>query len=98
MHKTKIYPKPYLLGKDPLLDSMGIPMNPGIHVKQSKTSEFWTEFLSIFTGSSDLVGILFSLVLAIFFTGKWVAYLIGKFLLRLNVKKPIARKLMNNSL
>jgi len=74
IHKEKIR----YVGRDERMDSIGIPINPHAHAKQSTTSEFWTDLLTIFIGVDDIVGMFLSILFAIFFTLKWTFYLIGK--------------------
>ena len=80
------------LGRDEKMDSIGIPINPNPHAKQSTKSEFWTELGTIFIGADDIVGFFLSIVLAILFIIKWTFYLIGKYVFRFDIKKPIAKK------
>ena len=47
--------------------NMGIPINPHRHAKKSLRSEFWRDFLAIFTGVDDPVGVVFSVLLAVIF-------------------------------
>ncbi len=73
---------------DRVTESIGMPINPHRHAKQSKKSEFWTDFLEIFTGADDPVGFVRSILLAILFVLKWGIYLIGARLFRLKLNKP----------
>ena len=73
---------------DRITESTGIPINPHRHAKQSKKSEFWTDFLTIFAGVDDPVGFVLSIFLAIAFVLKWGIYLIGAGLFRLKLNKP----------
>jgi len=77
----------HYLGKDPQMDAIGIPINPYTKGKKSLWTEFWTDFIHIFI-ASDILGIFFSILEAIFFIIKWTFFLIGKFILRLNINKP----------
>ena len=80
------------LGRDEKMDSIGVPINPNAHAKQSKKSEFWEDLGSIFVGADDVVGFFLSIILAIFLIIKWIFYLIGKYVLRLKINKPIVKK------
>ena len=77
---------------DRVTESIGIPINPHRHAKQSKKSEFWTDFLTIFSGVDDPVGFVMSVILAIMFTLKWGVFLIGKGIFRLNLVKPRVKR------
>jgi len=66
---------------------MGIPINPHRHAKKSLRSEFWGDFLAIFTGVDDPVGVVFSVLLAVIFLIKWGFFLIGR-LVGLKIKIP----------
>lgn len=70
---------------------MGIPINPHKHAKKSLWSEFWQDFLTIFVGVDDLVGVVFSVILAVFFVFRWGFFLIGK-VLGLRLRMPSVKK------
>jgi len=78
--------------KDRITESIGMPINPHRHAKQPKQSEFWTDFLTIFTGADDPVGFVMSIGIAIAFVLKWGLFLIGAGIFRLKLNKPRVKK------
>lgn len=75
------------------LNSIGIPINPNKHsAKKSLISEFFEGLLLIFIGTGDIIGVVFSLVHAVFFIFHWAFFLIGRFVFRINMNKPEIKK------
>jgi len=70
-----------------------VPINPHPRkAKKSLAAEFWEDFLMIFITADSFIGILLSIVLAIAFLFRWLFFLVGKYLIRLDIKKPSVRK------
>ncbi|MBI5066310.1 hypothetical protein HZA97_08805 [Candidatus Woesearchaeota archaeon] len=65
-----------------------IPINPGKKLaKRSLWSEFAEGFLLIFT-HTDPGGIIFSIINAIIFLTYWIFFLVGKYVLRIDMDNP----------
>lgn len=80
------------LRKDEKTGIVGIPINPNRHAKQSLRSEFWQDFLTIFIGADDIFGFFLSIISAVLFIITWTLFLVGKYVFRLDLKKPKPRK------
>ncbi len=61
-----------------------------MHAKQSLWTEFWTDFIAILSGASDVVGLFLSAVSSIVFIIKWTFFVVGRLILRQDMQKPSA--------
>ena len=70
-----------------------IPMGSGRYAEKSLWNEFWTDFIHIFSaGGPDVIGIIFAVGYSLIFILRWLFFLIERFILKLNVKKPEVKK------
>ena len=80
------------IARDVRMDSIGVPINPNRHAEKTLWQEFWTDFLLIFVGLDDIIGIILSVFIAVMFVIKWGFFLVGRFVLRMNLEKPKTSK------
>lgn len=80
------------IARDARMDSIGVPINPNLHAEKTLWQEFWTDFLLIFVGLDDIIGIILSVFIAVMFVIKWGFFLAGRFVLRMNLEKPKTNK------
>lgn len=81
----------YHIARDARMNSIGIPINPNRHAEKTLWQEFWRDFIGIF-GGADFVGLVLGVICAIFFIISWGFFLVGKFILRMNLEKPKTSK------
>lgn len=69
-----------------------LPINPHRHARKTLWQEFWTDFLGIFIHVDDPVGAVCSVIAAVYFILNWCFYCFGRFILRMKLSKPKAKK------
>ena len=75
------------------LNSTKVPINPKRHyAKESSISQFCMDIESCFTGGYDMFDFILAFISAVILVINWVLFLIGKFVLRLNLNKPKVKK------
>ena len=79
------------IARDARMDSIGVPINLHRHAEKTLWQEFWRDFIGIF-GGFDIVGLILGVFIAFIFIIEWGFFLIGKFILRMNLERPKTNK------